>query len=182
MTSYDYFLLGDINVDLMPGVTSVIATRVNDIFEIYGLKQLVTDPTRTTPYSSKLIDLCVSNAPSKITNAGIIELCISDHVFKLSCVYMTYKVHHKQIASHLVQIRNMKKINKENYILRDLEQQVWTDENVSNNTNEMWAAWINCIDKPVPPRTKRVGKKKFPWITNELKKNMRKRDFLLRLP
>ena len=98
MTSYDYFLLGDINVDLMLGVTSVNATKLNDKFEIYGLKQLVTDPTRTTPYSSTLIDLRISNAPSKITNAGIIEFCITDHVFKLSCVYMTYKVHHKQIG------------------------------------------------------------------------------------
>ena len=72
MTSHDYFLLGDINVDLTPGVTSVNATKLNDIFEIYGLKQLITDPTRTTPYSSTLIDLCVTNASSKITNAGII--------------------------------------------------------------------------------------------------------------
>ena len=37
---------------------------------------------------------------------------------------------------------------------------------------------INCIDKHAPPRTKRVGKKKSPWITSELKKNMRKRDIL----
>ena len=32
MTSYDYFLLGDINLDLMPGVTSVNATKLNDVF------------------------------------------------------------------------------------------------------------------------------------------------------
>ena len=66
----------------------------------------------------------------------------------------------------------MKKINRENYI-RDLEQQVWTDENLCNDANEMWATWknmlINCIDKNAP-RTKRVGKKKSPWITNELRK------------
>ena len=63
-TNHDYFLLGDINVDLMPGVTSVSGNKLNDIFEIFGLKQLIVDPTRTTPYSSTLIDLCVTNAPS----------------------------------------------------------------------------------------------------------------------
>ena len=63
MTSYDYFLLGDINVDLMPGVKSINATKLNDIFEIYGLKQLIREPTRTTPFSSTLIDLCVTNMP-----------------------------------------------------------------------------------------------------------------------
>ena len=71
-TNHDYFLLGDINVDLMPGVTSVNGNKLNDIFEIFGLKQLIVDPTRTTPYSSTLIDLCVTNAPSKIVNSGII--------------------------------------------------------------------------------------------------------------
>ena len=51
--NYDHFLQGDINVNLMPGVTSVNATKLNDVlFQIYGLKQLITDPTGTIPYSS----------------------------------------------------------------------------------------------------------------------------------
>ena len=108
MTSYDYFLF-------LSGVKSVNATKLNDIFEIYGLKQLITDPTRTRPYSSTLINLCVTNAPSKITyNAGIIELSISDHAL----VYMTHKVHYtnKYLGSRFVQIRNMKKFNTGKYI------------------------------------------------------------------
>ena len=46
----------------------------------------------------------------------------------------------------------------------------------------MWAKWknmlINCIDKHAPLRSKRVGKKKSPWITSQLRQNMRKKDFL----
>ena len=46
----------------------------------------------------------------------------------------------------------------------------------------MWVKWknmlINCIDKHAPLRSKRVGKKKSPWITSQLKQKMRKRDFL----
>ena len=72
---------------------------------------------------------------------------------------MAHKVHHKQIGSRFVQIRNMKKCNRENYI-RDLEQQVWTDVNLSNDPNVMWATWknmlISCIDKHTPPRTKKI--------------------------
>ena len=37
---------------------------------------------------------------------------------------------------------------------------------------------INCIDKHSPLRTKKVGKKKPPWITSQLKQSMRKRDSL----
>ncbi len=75
----------------------------------------------------------------------------------------------------------MKNFNRENYI-RDLEQQVWTDVNLSNDPNEMWAKWknmlINCIDKRAPLRSKRVGKKKSPRITSQSRQNMDKRDFL----
>ena len=96
----------------------MLLIKLNDIFEVYGLKQLITGPTKTTPYSSTVIDLCVTNSPSKITNAaGIIELSINDHVL----VYMTYEVHYRQIGSRLAQIRNITKINRENCI-RDLEQ------------------------------------------------------------
>ena len=138
MTNHDYFLLGDINVNLMPGVTSVNATKLNDIFEIFGL---------------------------------------SDHVL----VYMTHKVHYKQTGSRLIEIRNMKILIMKIF-LRDLERQRWSDVNLSNDPNEMWAKWknmlINCIDKHAPLRTKKVGKKKSPWITSQLKQSMHKRDSL----
>ncbi len=76
----------------------------------------------------------------------------------------------------------MKNFKKGNYI-RDLEQQVWMDVNLNNDPNEMWAKWknmlINCIDKHAPLKLKELhGKKKFPWISSQLRQNMRKRDFL----
>ena len=137
---------------------SVNAINLNDIFEVFAQSQLIVDPTRTTSYSSTLIDLCVTNAPSKIINSGTIELSVSD----CASVYMTHKVHYKQTGSRIVTLRNMENFNRENYI-RDLQQQTWTDVNLSNDPNEMWAKWknmlINSIDKHAPLRLKRVGKR-----------------------
>ena len=46
----------------------------------------------------------------------------------------------------------------------------------------MWEFWKNqfltCIDKHAPMRSKRIWNKKSPWITHELIRKMRKRDFL----
>ena len=68
---------------------------------------------------------------------------------------MAHKVHYKQTGSRIVTLRNMKNSNRENYI-RDLQQQTWTDVNLSSDPNEMWAKWenmlINCIDKHAPLR------------------------------
>ena len=47
--------------------------------EIFGFKQLIVDLTKTKPCSFTMIDLCVTNAPSKIINSGTIELSISDY-------------------------------------------------------------------------------------------------------
>ena len=45
----------------------------------------------------------------------------------------------------------------------------------------MWEFWKNrlltCVDKHAPMRSKRSGNKKSPWITHELIRKMRKRDF-----
>ena len=37
---------------------------------------------------------------------------------------------------------------------------------------------MECIDRHAPLRHKRVGNKRSPWITNQLQREMRKRDYL----
>ena len=51
-----------------------------------------------------------------------------------------------------------------------------------NHPNEMWNSWkhllMSVIDKHAPLKTKRIRKHRSPWITNELLREIRKRDFL----
>ena len=46
--NWKFFLLGDINVDLMVDTTSAKAVKFKHIFDTYGLDQLITEPTRIT--------------------------------------------------------------------------------------------------------------------------------------
>lgn len=50
------------------------------------------------------------------------------------------------------------------------------------NPNKMWDTWksyfMSCLDKHAPLRNKRIGNRRSPWITNEVKKKMYERDFL----
>ncbi|CAH3196695.1 unnamed protein product, partial [Porites evermanni] len=46
------------------------SSHLINIFDIYGLSQLITEPTRVTQDSKTLIDLCITNSPEKITNSG----------------------------------------------------------------------------------------------------------------
>ena len=51
-----------------------------------------------------------------------------------------------------------------------------------NDLNDMWSMWkdmlMQSIDKHAPLKSKRVGNKKALWITDNLRREMNKRDFL----
>ena len=57
----EFFILGDLNVNLDQSIESSNKNTLNEIFDIYGLDQLIQEPTRVTESSSSLIDLCLTN-------------------------------------------------------------------------------------------------------------------------
>ena len=74
---------------------------LTNIFDIYDLSQLITEPTRVTPVSKTLILLCTNNSPGKITNSGVIYLWMSDH----SLMFMTLKIHHGRNCPRTIEMR-----------------------------------------------------------------------------
>lgn len=174
----EYFILGDFNVDFKQGSESSNKTTLNEIFDIYGLHQLIDEPTRITEVSSTVIDLCLSNSLTSVFDSGVLHLSISDH----SLIYVVRKAHYIRAETKIIEVRNMKNFNSENFI-NDLNHQPWT--NVCRNAGDpdtMWQIWksslMEVIDKHAPKRTKRVGKKKSPWVTDELRRLFFKRDYL----
>ena len=66
--------------------------------------------------------------------------------------------------------------------LRDLQQKAWSDFETLNDPNDMSSMWkdilMQSIDKHSPLKSKRVGNKKALWITDNLRREMYKQDFL----
>ena len=85
--NWEFFLLGDMNVHLTPGITSANVIKLQHIFNIYRLNQLITEPARVTVNSCTLIDHCITNSPDKIAESGAIHHAISDHAL----IYITHK-------------------------------------------------------------------------------------------
>ena len=84
------FLLGDLNVDLLPTVSSLNRAKLAEIFDIYCLEQLINEPICITLKSSTLINLYFPNSPTNIVNLGVMALSISNRSF----VYMIRKAHY----------------------------------------------------------------------------------------
>ena len=64
----------------------------------------------------------------------------------------------------------------------DLQQKAWSDVETLNDPNDMWSMWkdmlMQSIDKHTPLKSKRGGNKKALWITENLRREMHKQDFL----
>ena len=78
--------MGDINCDLLSENT--VNNALPNVSDVYGLKQLITEPTRITPSSSSLIDLIFTNQPDLVSFSDVSHVGISDH----SLVYAFRKV------------------------------------------------------------------------------------------
>ena len=93
---------------------------------------------------------------------------------------MVHKAHHKSNGARIVEVRSLKKFSTDNF-LRDLELRQWSNVYCFEELNEMWATWksmlMESIDKHVPCRSRCIAKKRSSWITNDLKRQMFKRDY-----
>ena len=173
----ELYLLGDFNCNLLPEANAYNSSYLTNIFDIYGLSQLITEPTRVTLTSKTLIDLCITNSQEKVTDSGVIHLGISDH----SLVFLTRKAQYYRNGPRVIETRHFKHFDKGKF-LSDLNQLSWANVDLYSDPNDLWRQWkemfLGCIDKHAPLKLKRVRKKRSPWITSELLRKIRKRDFL----
>ena len=176
----EFYLLGDLNCNMHDGSNHNSSTLTN-ILDIYGLSQLISEPTRITPTSSTLIDLCITSSPEKISKAGVVHLGISDH----SLVFMTLKICYERTGSHrTIETRAFKNFNHHHF-LDDVAQQPWHKIFSETNPEVMWDVWKNLfmevVDKHAPLQNKRVSNKHSPWITYELTRKIYKRNYMKKI-
>ena len=85
----EYWVLGDLNCNLNNSSKPDNDTKqLLNIANVYGLHQLISEPTRITDKSSTLIDVIFTNCPDRVVCSGVSHIGISDH----SLVYAFRKV------------------------------------------------------------------------------------------
>ena len=107
-------ILGDLNCNLLEEKTlfNMPTNKLNSLYELYQLSQLINEPTWVTMTTSSLIDHVVINTPEKISHSGVVHTGISDN----SLVYAIRKIRVFQKANDFVEIRNMKNFNEKNFV------------------------------------------------------------------
>ena len=144
-----------------------------DLLDEFSLTQLLTHPTR----GDNILDLFLIDNPTLVKSVEI-KPGIADHNAVLSEVFIKPQVY-KQKPRLMYMYKKADWEGFENHMLSFQESFLVSHEGKSNNLlwDEFKGALQSGIEQFVPQRTVST-KPSLPWITQELKRSIRKRDSL----
>ena len=182
----EIILLGDTNCDFSNKTSESSSNnlpnninRLADLYNSFGLTQLISEPTRETIDTSTIIDHIAVNVECNIIESGVLKLALSDH----HLVYAIRKFRGNIPCNHkMIKTRQMKNFNDELF-LKDLVNVDWQQIlTCSQDINVVVQNWTNMlslmIEKHAPLRERRVPDKFAPWLTPDLMNMFRTRDRL----
>ena len=153
--------------------------EIKSILSYFGLKQLISSPTRITRESKTLIDVICCNVPHNIFSVKVIPAGLSDHEL-IGCAR---KLNNVKFNPRIVTCRNFANYNPKLFC-EELNSANLVEVYSFISVNEAWASLRvtlqRCIDKHAPLISKKVKGRLCPWLTPDVRKEMNLRDGLLR--
>ena len=111
----DYYILDDLNCGLWSPDLESNSRSLIDITELYGLHQLISEPTRITKPFSTMIDHIFTNKPDKIVCSGVFHVGISGHSLIHAFRKVSTGLHNKGHSNSIVHYRKFKNLNSESF-------------------------------------------------------------------
>lgn len=172
----ELLITGDFNCNYL---NKKQCTDFKDDLKLTGLVQLIKEPTRTNDSSQTLIDLLFSNKPEHLTEIKVTPSAISDH----DIIGCKRKINNYKVKPETIFCRDYK--NYDPLIVKQyLSNESWDFVYHQIDPNEMWKAFKCYLQKVLnshaPLIEKRIKGKISPWLNDEIKTEMNKRDSLLR--
>ena len=176
LTNKNILIQGDFNVNLLEPHPSWQST-----LELFGLKQIVTKPTRISSTTTSLLDHIYTNNTSLFTNVEVPEKSISDH-FPTICTWKAKPPKQPNSGHTTISYRAFKNFQKETFF-QDLNSasfsNVFNFSDPSNALDALYANLLPIINKHAPLRKKRVKSAVLPgWLTPEISAAQKHRDQL----
>ena len=132
MTVSETVILGNFNTDVSS--KCALVRNLNSLCDMFSLRQIIKDFTRVTSTTSTIIDLILVSDPEKISQSGIIDYCVSDHLM----TFCTRKVTRGYIGKHnTVTVRSLKHYTKEIF-QQSLLGSDWSLVLCSDDVNTAW--------------------------------------------
>ena len=133
-------MLDDFNSDLYIKGKSKDDTyygrRLLKVLNRYGLKNIITQPTRIDRTTQTLIDLIILSDVNKAISKGIAHAGISDH----SIVYANIKISRDKVKPIVKIIKDFKNINEDQF-KDDIQRAPWSICDVFDDIDDRLWAW-----------------------------------------
>ena len=82
----EILILGDTNCDFLKETSQEMdfnlagnSLHMSNIYDLFGFRQMINEPTRETLDTSTLIDHVATNTPANIVDSGVLKISLSDH-------------------------------------------------------------------------------------------------------
>lgn len=175
---FDVFILGDCN--LAYNQTNNPSYRKLKQLEIrFGLRQIITDPTRINSSVANILDLIFTNS-TYISDCGTWEINISDH----QPVYAIRKKERTKQPKVVIECRSFKNYIKSDF-QQDLQEHNWDNFFLLENPEDAWCFLYETIlyyANRHCPYTKFTAKNSQPeWINQEVLEQLKERDRVYRM-
>ena len=174
------YIMGDFNINLLMYKKLSNVTRFVDLLHGYDFLSIVNKPTRVTCNSATLIDQIWTNNYTNLIETGIFYQSISDHLPIFSIFKTVNSIDHQTSD---IEYRNFSSNNILSF-KNDLENTVWdlvtNSDNPEVSYNNFELIFLSLFNKNFPLIKKQIknNKNSKPYITQEIKAQMRERDRL----
>ena len=172
----EYYFLGDFNCNLASAQYDLNTQRLCEVSDLFGLQQIITEPTRITESLSTLIDFIYTNYVDRVACSRVSHIGISDH--SLIYVYRKLSLASSSTGHLTISYRNVLHFNRESF-RNDIARQDWSC-NGSEDPNVLWTDWktkfLDIVNIHGPLQSRRARTNKAPWINSQLKKGMHDHD------
>lgn len=175
-------LLGDFNSDMLKGsnnTESQYGIMLNRIISSFGLKNVMSCPSRIPLTSKSLIDLIITSQPAKVKTSGAIDLGISDHHLVFA-VFLTTRVNPKPkyITTKAYKSLDIKQFRN------DVDHAPWQGAGIFDDVDDSLYLWDNLykdiVNHHLPTRNVKIRSKSLPWISTYIRKQINLRYKLLK--
>ena len=172
ITKYDnVVILGDINVDKQDS-NSPGLNKVQDLCDVFGLRNLIKSTICETKTSSSSIDIILTNRTRSFKNSETIETGLSDfHKLVMTSFRSTYE----RLRPTNIQCRTYKKFSEANF-LKDITDapfdkclKIRDSEAAYDNFKD---TFLSITNKHAPLKTKMIRGNQAPFMTKELSKQI----------
>ena len=168
----EVYILGDFNINRsvhLRNSYSPFITKYKEMCQQFSMTEIIRDSTRITSTTSSLLDHILTNAEKKISQKGVIDVGLSDH---LLLIYCTRKILRAKANMHnQVRVRSLKQYTPEKFV-EELKKKNFLNYNIFSDVNAAYSDLVEkittVIDKVAPYKEVRIKNNTQDWFDDDV--------------